>query len=318
MSNVLPIITPESFDMAAYMRESEPKVKVLSPLAWRDALVQSTRAGESSELTGARLPWAKTHDMIRFRGGEMSLWQGMNGHGKSQLVGQVMTGFSAQDEPSCIASFEMKPLANLKRMLRQVAMTATPSESAADRFVKWLDKRMWFYDQMGSVRPEMVYAVIRYCAEQLRVKHFMVDSLMKCVQGEDDYNGQKAFVDQLTSLARDYNIHIHLVHHVRKSENEDRPPGKYDAKGTGAIADLVDNFLTVWRNKPKERAVEIELRKNNCVSEDTAAKPDSMIICDKQRHGDWEGRINLWFNRPSLQYTGDRSGRPLEMIGDLL
>jgi hypothetical protein len=40
---------------------------------------------------------------------------------------------------------------------------------------------------------------------------------MKCVAGEDDYNGQKTFVDELTAIARDYGMHIHLVHHIKQA-----------------------------------------------------------------------------------------------------
>lgn len=321
MSNLLPLpkpptITPETVNFEAYMRESEPHAKVLSPTVWEEALIRSTQPGETL-VTGAKLPWAKTHDLIRCRPGEVSLWQGPNGHGKSQLLGQAAIGFAAQDEPVCVASFEMKPLANLRRMLRQVARNEQPSAAIAQRMVRWLDKRMWFYDQMGSVRPEMLYAVIRYCATKLGVKHMVIDSLMKCVRGEDDYNAQKDFVDMLCTLARDHDTHIHLVHHVRKGENEDRPPGKYDAKGSGSIIDQVDNIFTVWRNKPKERVVEKETRDGGVVSEDTGAKPDNLLICDKQRHGEWEGKIGLWFHKPSLQYTADRRNMPLTMIGDL-
>ncbi|MCZ9335993.1 bifunctional DNA primase/helicase, partial [Klebsiella pneumoniae] len=80
-------------------------------------------------------------------------------------------------------------------------------------------------------------AVVRYAAVELGVTHFMVDSLMKCVQGEDDYNGQKAFVDELTAIARDHGLHIHLIHHIKKPANEDHKPSKYDMKGSGAITD---------------------------------------------------------------------------------
>lgn len=317
MSNtVIPIITPDSFDFQSFMTESEPQAKVLSPVTWKEALIRSTQFAET--ISGARLPWTKTQDTIRIRPSEVSLWQGPSGHGKSQLLGQVVLGLAAQDEPVCIASFEMKPLTSLKRMLRQTSQTDRPSERFAERMLSWMDKRMWFYDQMGTVRPEMIYAVIRYCAQRLKVKHMVIDSLMKCVRGEDDYNGQKNFVDALTVLARDHNMHIHLVHHVRKSENEDRPPGKFDARGATSITDQVDNIFTVWRNKPKERAVEKELRTSNQISPETAAKPDQLLICDKQRNGEWEGRVGLWYHKPSLQYTGDQRAMPLDLVGDLV
>ncbi|MCX5592513.1 AAA family ATPase [Alcaligenes endophyticus] len=311
MQNDIQIITPDSFDFKAYMAETEPLIKVLSADAWRQALVRSVREGE--QILGAKLPWSKTHDHLRFRGGEVTLWQGINGHGKSQLLGQAAMWFAAQGERVCVASFEMRPLSTLKRMLRQFAMNGTPGEGAVNQLMDWAQDKFWLYDQLGSVTPDMVYAVIRYCAKELNIKHFIIDSLMKCVKGEDDYNGQKDFVDVLTGLARDLNIHIHVVHHVRKSDSEDSVPGKFDSKGSGAITDQVDQILTVWRNKKKEKAVEKLLRNGDSVPEDISGKPDAMLVCDKNRHGEWEGSVALWFHPQSLQYTPDSRNMPLDI-----
>ncbi|OZI26699.1 hypothetical protein CAL26_05090 [Bordetella genomosp. 9] len=314
MSNVQKLIIPSSMNFQEYMVDAEPKAKVLSPEAWRDELIASTQGGHS--LSGAKLPWGKTHEHIRFRGGEVTLWQGINGHGKSQLLGQSTMSFAAQGEKVCVASFEMKPLSTLKRMLRQASRNGNPGEVMANRLIDWLEGKYWFYDQQGQVKPEMMYAVIRYCADKLKIKHIVIDSLMKCVRGEDDYNGQKDFVDMLTALARDHNVHIHLVHHVRKAENEDKVPGKFDAKGSGAISDQVDQVLTVWRNKAKERAVEQAQRSGAQLDEKNASAPDALLICDKNRHGEWEGKINLWYDPQSLQYTSDKRCIPLDLLGE--
>ncbi|WOB75913.1 AAA family ATPase [Achromobacter xylosoxidans] len=309
------IISPANVDFEAYMAETEPQAKVLAAEAWRDELARAVEHGE--QITGAKLPWAKTHDLLRFRPGEVTLWQGINGHGKSELLGQACIGFACQDERVCIASFEMKPQSTLKRMLRQTAMNSRPSVQAVDRLIDWSRDRLWLYDQQGTVKPAMLYAVARYCADRLKVRHLVIDSLMKCVRGEDDYNGQKDFVDMLCTLARDLGMHIHLVHHAKKGENEDAIPGKFSAKGSGAIVDQVDQMLTVWRNKRKERMVEAELRKNGEASAELLDLPDTMLICDKNRHGEWEGRINLWRHTDSLQFTSDKRRQPIDMIGAL-
>lgn len=309
MNSVVPMITPDTFDFRAYMDESDPKAKVVSVNAWREALIE--RVSKGSEPVGAKLPWPKTHDNIRFRGGEVTLWQGINGHGKSQLLGQATLGFAAQGERVCVASFEMKPESTLYRLLRQFAMNGSPGEQAVMQMMDWAKDRYWLYDQLGTVKPEMIYAVLRYGADRLNIKHFVIDSLMKCVRGEDDYNGQKDFVDQITAIARDLDIHIHLVHHVRKGESEEKVPGKFDGKGSGAISDQVDQVLTVWRNKKKERAIERALRDGGLPDEDTKSGPDAMLICDKNRHGEWEGSTALWYHSPSLQYTSDKRCLPI-------
>jgi twinkle protein len=246
----------------------------------------------STEQQGATMPWGKTHDNFRFRKGELTTWIGFNGHMKSLVTGFCMLDLMHQDNKVCIASFEMKPHRTLKRMACQAIGTSNPTESAVTSFLDWCDGRLWLVDQQGTVKPERILAMLYYCAEQLGITHFVIDSLMKVIADEDDYNGQKRFVDQLCAAAKDLNIHIHLVHHSRKSNDERKRPGKQDTKGTGAIVDQTDNFIAVFR-------VPEDARKDD--------SPDFILYLDKQRHGEWEGGIGLWFDGNSLQFKAGKT-----------
>ncbi len=307
--NVIPMIANDDIDFNRYMHENEPRVKVRPASAWRKDLIRLTEKDASIDIQGAMLPWSKTHTDIRFLPGEISLWQGINGHGKSQLLGQVALGFGAQNVRTCVSSFEMKPIKTLARMMRQAAMCREPSPDFAGRFADWTQGKMWIYDQWGKVEAAKVLAVARYCAEELKIQHFVVDNLMKCIRDEDDYNGQKRFVDDLGTVARDYGIHVHLVHHPKKLSDEYQMPGKMDAGGSGSITNLVDNVFSVWRNKRKEEKP--DTFDNNLV-------PDAVLYCVKQRNGEWEGKVNLWFHQDSLQYTATPARKPMNLLGSLV
>lgn len=311
MSNLMQIIKPNDFDFRAYMAESDPHAKVLPAETWRDELVELVSNG--NQIHGACLPWNKTHEKIRFRGGEVTLWQGTNGSGKSQLLGMACLGFAEQGERVCIASFEMTPKSTLYRMMKQAAQNGDPPPEFVERFLKWTHGKLWLYNQMGQASPAMLAAVIRYCVDKLQIKHVVIDSLMRVVMGEDDYNKQKDFVGQLCNLARDLNVHIHLVHHVRKLADENQIPNKFDSKGSGAITDQVDQVLTVWRNKKKQLDLEMAVRKGLDTSE-IHSKPDCLLVCDKNRHGEWEGKVSLWYHSPSLQYTEDLRCKPINLM----
>lgn len=302
-------------DFADYMQASETAAKVVPAQNYREALKRALFAPPTELPSG--LPWSKTLEQVRFRPGEVSMWAGANGSGKSMLLSHVVLGLLRQGERACIASFEMKPIRQLERMSRQVAQGSRPTDAAVDAMLDWLAGRLWFYDQQGTVKPAMVYAVCRYAADRLKVKHVVVDSLMKCVRGEDDYNAQKDFVDELTAIARDLGLHIHLVHHVRKPDDENRVPSKYDAKGSGSISDQVDNVFMVWRNKPKE-AIRDRMERGEPIGEKEQktldSAPDVLLSCDKQRNGDWEGRIQLWFHAGALQYCADKSCRTMDVM----
>ena len=303
-------IDSSDIDFKKYGEDYATHAKVLSPLNWSEELLDYVRNG--SRITGATLPWAKTHDFLRFRPGELTIWQGINGHGKSQLLGQACIWFAAQKESVCIASFEMKPVATMHRMLRQASMVSNPSEEFAQKFLKWMDKKIWIYNQLGDCTPEMIYAVVRYCAGELGIKHVVIDSLMKIVQGEDSYNDQKNLVSKLSNLSKDFNVHIHLVHHVRKLENEDKTPNKFDSKGSGAVIDLADQLITIFRNKRKERAMTAKLVSGN-VDTKLADEFDAFMTVDKNRHDGHERTYGLGFHSPSLQYTGTNKCVPFDL-----
>ena len=108
---------PDDIDLTDYMQSQEMRQKVRPASDFRADVLQRLKSDPS--LTGERLPWKKTEKLIRFRAGELTLWTGINGHGKSKLLGQVATGLMYQGAAVCIASLEMHPAETVKRMVEQ-------------------------------------------------------------------------------------------------------------------------------------------------------------------------------------------------------
>lgn len=299
-------------DFARYMAHTDAKQRVKSASIYVHANID--RAMNPQPNRHHLMPWHKTREVLQFRPGEVTVWAGENGSGKSLVTGQVALSLCAQDTRVCIASFEMKPVKTMDRMGRQwthsslydrdIMCDSTERRELLDRygqFATWTDGKLWLYDQQGTVQWPQVCAVARYCARELRIQHFFVDNLAKCVKDEDDYNGQKAFVDELCAVARDEDIHIHLVHHLAKTDGK---PTKRSVKGSGSITDQPDNLVLVYRNKAKERAA-------NKAPNDA----DTLLIVEKQRNGEgWEGEIALWYHSQSQQFLPAHNSEPMEFI----
>lgn len=303
----------DEIDFSAYMRETDAKAKVKPAQAFIDDLKAKLRNRKDERRT--LLPWEKTHQSFAFRDGEVSLWSGQNGHGKSLMTSQVALSLMGQGDRVCVASFEMKPVTTLQRMARMYSGTnpfrpeyqhggIEAIETLYDDFNDFTMGKLWLYDQMGTAEVDKVIGMSRYCAKELGIKHLFIDNLAKCVKGEDDFNGQKMFVEEMTAIARDYQCHVHIVHHLRKPASENSVPDKHDNKGSGAITDQVDNVLMVWRNKPKEDDIKAKGEMSNKRTE-----PDHYLLCRKQRNydgsGDGEPSIKLWFHRDAQQYVAD-------------
>jgi twinkle protein len=306
------LLTNEDIDFEQYLKLTEAHMKVKDASVFIDELKEDIVNPPKSY--SCSMPWSKSISTFNYRPGEVTLYAGSNGGGKSLITGQIALGLIKQNEKVCIMSFEMKPKRTLARMTRQFSGQdldnpflkdkATVVNGFYERLRKFTTEKLWLYDQQGTTSSKQVISVSRYCAVELGITHIFIDSLMKCVSGEDDYNAQKAFVDELTALARDHNVHIHLIHHIRKLESEEKMPNKNDVKGTGAIADQVDNVLLMWRNKKKERMI-----RNG--EEIKGVQPDAYLMCEKQRNGENEEWYQLFYHKDSQQFVEDESSVPM-------
>lgn len=297
-------------DFSAYMDLTEHDHRVISAGNYADDVVDYFWSEKVDR--GQILPWEKAMGKIAFRPGEVTIWSGFNGHGKSLALGQFVVGLVPQMKNTCIASFEMRPVVTLARMCRQGLGTSKPQADMIRAFHDTTDRCMWIYDQQGMVTPDKMVGVMNYCATVKKIDHFVIDSFLKCGLSEEDYDAQKLFIDRICTIGRDTGMHIHLVAHSRKKEDESKPPRKMDVRGAGSITDQVDNVLIWWRNKPKEEA--LRTIRDGDKLEEWKAQPDAMLICDKQRNGDWEGRMGFWFDPGSLQFVESQDGLPIDML----
>ena len=250
---------------------------------------------------GDTLPWQKVHDKFRLRPNEVTVWAGINGHGKSLVISHVFAHLM-KDTRCLIASLEMPISRTCHRLFRQIAGTSNPTKMFRDEMIDWTEERLWLYDQLDTVAPERILGMCIYAFTELKIDHIVIDSLMKCGINNKDTEKMQEFIDRLMWVAKTHGGHIHLVHHMRKGETEEKIPNKLDVKGAGEITDMIDNLCIVWKNKKK--AAEIE--RGETVDK---LSPDGVIVVDKQRHGEWEGKIALYFDHASYQFKGSPDGR---------
>ncbi|HAT1781230.1 TPA: toprim domain-containing protein [Legionella pneumophila] len=303
------------------IQECFEKAKTLDPEELKSAkeyaeqVIEEFYPPEGTHL-GYESPWDKARSKILFRPDELSVWTGINGHGKSQFLGQIILHVMKQGARVCIASLEIKPKRLLMRLTRQASALSEPSKEYIQAIHEWYGDKLWLFDLVGTAKSQRLLDVFLYARQRYGIDVFVIDSLMKLDIAEDDYKSQKAFMEKLCDFKNQHNCHIHIVIHPRKGANELLPPGKLDNKGTGAISDLADNCFTIWRNKEKENLKQIqssgveltakELKKLN--------HSDCLWCCDKQRNGDWEGKFGFWFHAGSLQYLCKDTSKPIRMV----
>lgn len=233
-------------------------------------------------------------DWFEFRKGELSVWTGYNGHGKSLLLSQVLLGLMAQGERVVVFSGEMTPERQVKRIVKQCTGLDRPTPAYIDAVGDWVMDRMWIFNQVGSATIDRLVQVFAYANRRYGACQFVVDSLMMTDVPEDGpgaITAQKQAIQKLCDFAKRHGVHVHLVAHPRKGKDETGAPGKLDVAGSSKITDGADNVFTVWSARRDE-------------SQPPTDESDAQLELQKQRNGDVQHhRLPLWFVRSAQQYA---------------
>jgi len=248
-------------------------------------------------------------DWFRFRGGEVSVWTGINGHGKSLLLSQVQIGLMAQGERFVVFSGELKPANLLQRSVKQAAGLGRPTRAYIHAIGEWMRERYWLFDLQGSAKLDRLLEVFTYAFQRYGCTQFVIDSLMMTDVPEDgpgSMTAQKDAMRKLTGFSKRFDVHVHLVAHPRKARDESAAPNKMDVAGSGKITDGADNVFSVWSAQKDQSKVPDEA---------DAGLPDGKLELQKQRNGDVQRFTQqLWFDEPAKQYRTQRRRVPLSFV----
>lgn len=283
-------------DLQRYMNREEMS-RVIPASAIAEECRSRILLGRSSDVPGLLLPWQKANGRVRIEPAMLAVWCGWSFHGKSQMLKQLMVHAMAEGERVCIASMEEKVRDIWIRMAKIATAENEPSVRDVDAWIEF-SKSLWFYDQQGRVKADIIKAVIRYAAEELGVTQFVIDSLMMLAIAKDDYDGQNKLVGDLHSIAADTGCTIHLVAHMKKSDGkgEEQPGTSHSIAGGHEIASIADYVFNVWRDKKK------------------LGDYPAVLTIEKQRGEiDWIGALGLGYDEVSRQFT---EGRARKYVGN--
>ena len=288
----------EDFAACLKVAKSIDPPELRSAADYADAVVREFYPPEG-EFVGIPTPWPSLHGKLIFRPSEVVILNGINGHGKSQVLGHLMLEAMHRKERVCIASLEMPVAKWLRRLTNQAGAVREPSIPYIRAIAKWYADKLWAFDRVGTANTDRLIEVFTYARRRYGISVFAIDSLAKCGIADDDYGAQKLWVEKLCDFAIEHKAIVFLITHSRKLESEHERADKMDVKGSGSITDLACTLLNVWRNKRKEEKPE-ELKD----------EADVILSCQKQRYGDWEGRKWLWFDSASFQFLDSPQQRP--------
>ena len=270
---------------------------------------------------GLPMPFSRLEGKLRFRPGELTVWTGASGHGKSQVLSHAAVHWGKEGAKVCIASLEMAPRQFLKRMVKQAGNVDRPTIPYIRHIMGWMNDWLLVFNLVGKSGVTHILEVFDYARARYGCTEFVIDSLMRLGVGSEDYEGQEKAVFEIVNWAVSREVHVHLVAHSRKADKDSKgtPPETEDIKGASEIGSNAFNIISIWRNRKLED--ELKAAIEGAERGDAAAKlkaaeledlPGVVLNVAKQRNGDWEGKCGLWFSQSTYQYRS-RDDSPLGM-----
>ena len=210
-----------------------------------------------------------------FRGGELSVWTGKRGEGKSTWLGQVLNEAVNQGKRVCVYSGELPKRQFKLSMLVQaagpdyVSPIPDPATGRTEYTVKpeilkrlddWWRDRLLLTDieQANAHDEDNILRLFEYAYRKYGCDVFLVDNIMTAQLSKERelglWRAQSAFTQRLSAFAKKNGAHVHLVAHPRKTG--ERGVSADDVAGTADITNLADNVFSVER-VPEEK-VEVE------------------------------------------------------------
>ena len=216
-----------------------------------------------------------------FHLGELSVWTGKRGEGKSTFLGQMLLEAVNDGLRVCAYSGELTAIRFQDWIHKQAAgerhiKTKIDQETGKeyywlerqvhDRIREWYRSRFFLYDNtinFENTEENSIIRVFTYAAKRYDCKMFLVDNLMTAPiqekQEKNYYRRQGLFVGELVRLAKAFNIHVHLVAHPRKAAGDDENDA---VSGTSEITDRADNVFHIRRIHEGQDDAILKITKN--------------------------------------------------------
>jgi archaellum biogenesis ATPase FlaH/5S rRNA maturation endonuclease (ribonuclease M5) len=202
--------------------------------------------------------WQKFDELLGgFRPNELTILTGETSSGKTTWAVNLGYKFSKKGHAVLIASFEMKPVAILKKMIQMESgqpMAYHSLDSLSPFFSSIASMPLYFVDVYGEIGLKELKDSIYYAQRRYDVKLVILDHLHFFLRYSGDQERQA--IDQalrdIKTWAMDLNIHIVLIVHPTKLTYDSQVVHLNDLKGSSGLKQIPDNVLSIWRSREEE------------------------------------------------------------------
>lgn len=195
---------------------------------------------------------------LGFKRGFVSVWTGFRGCGKSSLLNMLILNAAQKGFKSALWTGELtSDMAKQWLYLQAAGKQYTKRYGETDyyyvpdfvseRIDPWMDKYVWLFNNKYGDNFLQIKEQIEKLKKEQGIDSVFLDNLMVLNIRElekEKYDRQAVLLQQLEDLAKELNVHIHLVAHPHKSFGYLRVD---NISGSGDISNKADNIFIVSR-----------------------------------------------------------------------
>jgi archaellum biogenesis ATPase FlaH len=262
----------------------------------------------------------KTHGLLK---GGISLWSGLRGSGKSTVLSQIAL-YAVNDGHSVLAySGELTDKRYSRWLIQQAAGKQYVKEITKDdskfwivpkdiqrSIGSWISDRLHVYNNSYGSDYERLITEIKKQIEIDKPDLLILDNLMTVDAynlDANEYRAQTIIMKGLAELSKQYNIHIALVAHPRKTISFLR---LVDVSGSANISNLVDNAYIVHRvNHDFKKGYMDEFCRKGTKEEDVMLFNGTNVIeiAKDREEGIQDEFIPLWYEKESRRMKNEKT-----------
>lgn len=230
----------------------------------------------------------------------MTVLTGETASGKTTWAANLGFRLPKENHPVLIASFEMKPLTILKKLVQMESGRPVNdlNKQDLDKVLKGISTLpIYFIDVYGEIGLNELKEAIYYAKRRHGIEFIILDHLHFFLRYSGDHERQAidTALRDIKSWAMELDIHILLIVHPTKLTYDNSVVRLNDLKGSSGLKQIPDNVLSIWR---KRNGDDVRSPQNEIVLYVLKVRDDS---------GD-EGKVILDFDKQSQSYKDSGLG----------
>lgn len=241
-------------------------VDIIEPLSSVLNRVKEQMASGGDIFNGVNTGYADVDKILqRMRPGDLIILSGLTSMGKTFFAQNVIHKLARQNISVMFFSLEMTPEQAAERFIMidsgintdkfsggVLSLDSTELVEVEESITRLSNFPVFFYNGEGDINKDGLEKISKIAVDQFGCQLIVVDHLHYFANNAEDTGEISALVRKAKIIAKDNDVPMMMISHVRKLESETKTPTISDLRNSSMIGQDADVVMMVHREKPND------------------------------------------------------------------